>query len=165
MFCPYLPDAVELVGVEAGGRGKEIGRHAARFRGQPSIGIAQGYKSYFLQNEEGQIAPTHSISAGLDYPGVGPEMAYLYDQGRVIFESVSDEEALYAYKKLARLEGIIPALESAHAVAYILRRAPHLNQDQIAVVNISGRGDKYLFITAASIDRDNWRGFLKRELS
>jgi tryptophan synthase beta chain len=145
MFYPFLGDErVRMVGVEAGGRSAELGEHAARFNknggGRP--GVLQGTRSYVLQNEDGQIASTHSISAGLDYASVGPEHASLHDSGRVEYTSVTDEEALAAFHLLSKLEGIIPALESAHAVAHAIKLAPELKRDQVVVVNLSGRGDK-----------------------
>ncbi|HEY0077502.1 MAG TPA: tryptophan synthase subunit beta [Pyrinomonadaceae bacterium] len=146
LFYPFLADeGVRMVGVEAGGRGDSLGEHAARFKqgsggGRP--GVLQGTLSYVLQDERGQIAGTHSISAGLDYPSIGPEHAYLHDAGRVEYASASDTEALEAFRTLSRLEGIIPALESAHAVAYALRLARELKSEQSILVNLSGRGDK-----------------------
>ena len=145
MFHPFLHDeAVRMVGVEAGGCGDELGQHAARFnrRGGGRPGVLQGTMSYVLQDSQGQIAATHSISAGLDYPSIGPEHALLHDSGRVEYTSVSDTEALDAFEMLSKLEGIIPALESAHAVAYAVKVAAELNSDQIVIVNLSGRGDK-----------------------
>jgi tryptophan synthase beta chain len=142
VFYEFIPNKqVKLIGVEAGGRGKKLGEHAARFEGGVP-GILQGTYSYVLQDEAGQIALTHSISAGLDYPSIGPEHAELKDSGRAEYLSASDEEALEATKTLARTEGIIPALESAHAVAECLKRVPKMGKDQIVIVNISGRGDK-----------------------
>ena len=145
LFHPFLgDDAVRMIGVEAGGSGNELGRHAARFNtaggGRP--GVLQGTMSYVLQDEHGQVAATHSVSAGLDYPSIGPEHAYLYDAARVEYSSVSDAEALAAFQLLSQLEGIIPALESAHAVAHGVKVAGELGRDQIVVVNLSGRGDK-----------------------
>jgi len=140
MFYPFLNDDVRLIGVEAGGRGTAIGQHAARFRGG-SPGVLHGAFSYLLQDEEGQVGLTHSVSAGLDYALVGPEHAWLHDQKRVEYVAAFDEEALAAAEVLAHTEGIIPALESAHAVAEALRRAPS-DPGQIYVVNLSGRGDK-----------------------
>src|SRR2546429_998598 len=145
MFHPFLADeSVRMIGVEAGGSGNELGKHAARFNqsggGRP--GVLQGTMSYVLQDERGQIASTHSISAGLDYPSIGPEHAYLHDAGRVEYVSATDAEALAAFKTLSRLEGIIPALESAHAVAHGLKVASEMKSDQIVVINLSGRGDK-----------------------
>ena len=145
LFHPFLADSsVRMIGVEAGGRGSELGQHAARFNsdggGRP--GVLQGTMSYVLQDERGQIASTHSISAGLDYPSIGPEHAFLHDEGRVEYTAVSDQEALEAFQMLSKLEGIIPALESAHAVAYALKVAREMKSDEVAIVNLSGRGDK-----------------------
>lgn len=151
---------VKLIGVEAGGKGKEIGQHASRFNGG-SVGVIEGYKSYFLQNKDGQVQKTHSISAGLDYAGVGPQLADLKNIGRVEFESVNDKEVLKAFSYLAKTEGIIPALESAHAVAYAVKLAPTLMKNKIIVVNISGRGDKDLFIVAKEMRDKGFIDFLK----
>ncbi len=145
LFHPFLSDeGVRMVGVEAGGTGAELGLHAARFNqtggGRP--GVLQGTMSYVLQDERGQIAATHSVSAGLDYPSIGPEHAFLHDEGRVEYVSASDEEALEAFRLTSQLEGIIPALESAHAVAHALKLARELKPEQALVVNLSGRGDK-----------------------
>jgi tryptophan synthase beta chain len=145
MFYPFLGDqSVRMIGVEAGGTGSELGQHAARFNaaGGGSPGVLQGTMSYVLQDEHGQIATTHSISAGLDYPSIGPEHAFLHDAGRVEYTSVSDDEALAAFQMLSRLEGIIPALESAHAVAHAVKVAREMKANQILIVNLSGRGDK-----------------------
>jgi tryptophan synthase beta chain len=151
MFHPFIADeGVHLIGVEAGGRGAELGAHAARFSGG-SPGVLHGAYSYLLQDADGQVALTHSVSAGLDYALVGPEHAWLRDQGRTEYVSVTDQEALDAARTLARTEGIIPALESAHAVAEALRRAPAAG-DQLFVINLSGRGDK---------DTDIYREHLK----
>jgi tryptophan synthase beta chain len=145
LFYPFLGDAsVRMIGVEAGGRGEGLGDHAARFNqsggGRP--GVLQGTMSYVLQDERGQIAATHSVSAGLDYPSIGPEHAHLHDLKRVEYLSVSDEEALEAFQTLSKLEGIIPALESAHAVAHAIKVARELSGDDLVIVNLSGRGDK-----------------------
>lgn len=143
LFYDFLNDKnVAMIGVEAGGKGSELGKHAARFMNEQSIGVLQGTKSYVLQDADGQIAGTHSISAGLDYASVGPEHANLHDIGRVKYTSVSDSEALEAFQLLSKTEGIIPALESAHAVAQVIKTAPKMTHDQIIIVNISGRGDK-----------------------
>jgi len=142
LFYEFIGDSdVRMVGVEAGGRGDELGEHAARFSGG-SPGVLQGTRSYVLQDEGGQISTTHSISAGLDYSAIGPEHAYLHDLGRISYSKASDTEAMEAFQLLARLEGIIPALESAHAIAEVIKVAPNLTRDQIIVVNLSGRGDK-----------------------
>jgi tryptophan synthase beta chain len=142
LFYPFLQDeSVKMVGVEAGGEGITPNKHAARFQGG-SLGVLQGTRSYLLQDEHGQVQLTHSISAGLDYAAVGPEHAYLRDHGRVEYTYATDDAALDGFQRLARLEGIIPALESSHAVAEVIRRAPTMGQDQVVIVNLSGRGDK-----------------------
>ncbi len=142
MFAPFAEDAaVKLVGVEAGGRGSALGQHAASLSsGRP--GVLHGCMSYILQDDDGQTADVHSVSAGLDYPGVGPEHAYWKDRGRVEYVSITDDEALDAFQLLAQLEGILPALETAHAIAQTAKLAPTLPKDQIIVINLSGRGDK-----------------------
>jgi tryptophan synthase beta chain len=151
LFYPFLQDAeVRMVGVEAGGEGIAAGKHAARFQGG-SLGVLQGARSYLLQDEFGQVQLTHSVSAGLDYAAVGPEHAWLRDQQRVEYTYATDERALAAFTKLARLEGIIPALESAHAVAETIERAPKLPKDQLVIVNLSGRGDKDVAQVAAKL--------------
>ncbi len=148
IFYPFLEDSsVALRGVEAGGRSALLGDHAARFLAA-TPGVLQGTYSYVLQDEAGQIALTHSISAGLDYASVGPEHAWLHDTGRATYTSADDEEALDAFQTLARLEGIIPALESAHAIAEAIKLAPTMSRDQILLVNLSGRGDKDIFTVA-----------------
>ncbi|HZR56926.1 MAG TPA: pyridoxal-phosphate dependent enzyme, partial [Terriglobales bacterium] len=142
IFYEFIKDKkVKLIGVEAGGRSEALGDHAARFRGG-SPGVLQGTFSYLLQNAAGQIALTHSISAGLDYPSIGPEHAWLKDTGRAEYVPASDTEALEACTLLARTEGIIPALESSHAVAEVIKRAPQMKKSEVVIVNISGRGDK-----------------------
>ncbi|PYS81423.1 MAG: tryptophan synthase subunit beta [Acidobacteria bacterium] len=145
LFHPFLKDeGIRMIGVEAGGTGAELGQHAARFnqKGGGRPGVLQGTLSYVLQDERGQIASTHSISAGLDYPSIGPEHAFLHDAGRVEYVSASDDEALEAFQTISQLEGIIPALESAHAVAHSLKLAREMSREQTIVVNLSGRGDK-----------------------
>ena len=142
LFYAFLADTtVKMVGVEAGGEGIVNGKHAARFQGG-SLGVLQGTQSYLLQDEFGQIQLTHSVSAGLDYAAVGPEHAWLRDEDRVEYTYATDDQALDAFARLARLEGIIPALESSHAIAEAIRRAPKMSKDQIMIVNLSGRGDK-----------------------
>ena len=149
LFFPFLQDAsVQMLGVEAGGEGIIPEKHAARFQGG-SLGVLQGTRSYILQDENGQIQLTHSVSAGLDYAAVGPEHAWLRDQGRVQYSFATDDQALAAFSKLARLEGIIPALESAHAIAAVIERAPKMAKDQLIIVNLSGRGDKDVAQVAA----------------
>ena len=130
-----------MIGVEAAGQGISTGKHAAPLN-VGSKGVLHGALSYILQDEDGQILPAHSLSAGLDYPGVGPEHSYLKDSGRAQYLSITDEEALNAFQMLSRWEGIIPALESAHALAYAIKLAPSLSAEQVLVVNLSGRGDK-----------------------
>lgn len=142
LFHEFLDDDVRMIGVEAGGTGSDLGHHAARFMDGGRIGVLQGTKSYLLQDDNGQIAATHSISAGLDYASIGPEHAHLHDIGRVEYVSVSDEDALDAFQMLANTEGIIPALESSHAIAHLREIAPKMRPDEIIVVNLSGRGDK-----------------------
>jgi tryptophan synthase beta chain len=150
-FYEFIPDkSVRLIGVEAGGRGEGLGEHAARFHGG-SPGVLQGTYSYVLQDEDGQVSLTHSVSAGLDYASVGPEHAALHDSGRAEYTSASDQEALDATVRLARTEGILPALESAHAVAECIRMAPGLSRHDILVVNLSGRGDKDMGILAREL--------------
>jgi tryptophan synthase beta chain len=154
IFYDFLKDKkVELIGVEAGGRGEALGEHAARFRGG-SPGVLQGTYSYVLQDAAGQIATTHSVSAGLDYPSIGPEHAMLKDTGRAEYVPASDSEALEATMVLARTEGIIPALESAHAVAEVIKRAPKMKKSEIVIVNISGRGDKDVGILRENLKLD-----------
>jgi tryptophan synthase beta chain len=142
LFYPFLNDeSVKMIGVEAGGEGIAAGKHAARFQGG-SLGVLQGTRSFLLQDEFGQVQLTHSVSAGLDYAAVGPEHAWLRDLKRVEYTYATDDRALSAFTELARLEGIIPALESAHAVAEVIRRAPGLPKNQVIIINLSGRGDK-----------------------
>ncbi len=155
----FLADkTVRMIGVEAGGSGNELGQHAARFNqnggGRP--GVLQGTMSYVLQDARGQIATTHSISAGLDYPSIGPEHAYLHDTARVEYVSASDSEALEAFQLLSKLEGIIPALESAHAVAHALRVAREMSREQIMIINLSGRGDKDVNTVAETLKGESW---------
>jgi tryptophan synthase beta chain len=165
MFFDFLDEpSVRLVGVEAGGRGTQPGQHAAKLmRGQ--LGVFEGYHSYFLQDGTGNIAATHSVSAGLDYCGVSPILAWLADAGRVEFATASDSEALEAVQLLARAEGFIPALESAHGFAYAFRLAATLPTDAVVVVNASGRGEKDLFITMRHFQEDNLRTYAQKLLS
>jgi tryptophan synthase beta chain len=148
IFHAYIPqERVRLIGVEAGGLGLKTGKHAASLSaGSP--GVLHGNRTYLMQNEDGQIQDTHSISAGLDYPGVGPEHAWLKDSGRAEYVAVTDDEALAAFHRLCRLEGIMPALESSHAVAHAIRIAPTMARDRILLVNLSGRGDKDMHTVA-----------------
>jgi tryptophan synthase beta chain len=154
IFYEFIKDKrVKLIGVEAGGRGENLGEHAARFRGGLP-GVLQGTFSYLLQDRAGQVANTHSVSAGLDYPSVGPEHAALYDSGRAEYVSASDAEALDACTLLAQTEGIIPALESAHAVAEVIKRAPTMKKSEVVIVNVSGRGDKDIGILRENLKLD-----------
>ncbi|WP_350333152.1 tryptophan synthase subunit beta [Coralliovum pocilloporae] len=166
LFNPFLDDAdVKLVGVEAGGRGVAIrGDHASKISGKATVGVVEGYKSLFLQNDFGQISNTHSISAGVDYSGIGPQHAYLHQKGRVDYVAIEDDEALAALQALARTEGIIPALESAHAVAQAMKLAKTLDKDKTIIVNLSGRGDKDLFITAKKLTPTKWDAYLKSQI-
>ncbi len=154
LFYDFLDDEeVRMVGVEAGGRGMTPGDHAARFHGG-KLGVLQGTKTYVLQNEDGQIELTHSVSAGLDYAAVGPEHAYYHDAGRITYTYATDDEVLEAFQKCSAIEGIIPALESAHAVAYAIKRAPEMGKDEILLLNMSGRGDKDVQEAARLLGRD-----------
>jgi tryptophan synthase beta chain len=148
IFTAFIEDAgVELVGVEAAGEGVSTGHHAATLAaGRP--GVFHGSKSYLLQDADGQVQPAHSVSAGLDYPGVGPEHAYLKDSGRVLYESVADRAALDAFASLSRLEGILPALESAHAIAWVLANRGRWATEDVILINLSGRGDKDVALVA-----------------
>ncbi len=151
LFHPFIPDtAVRMIGVEAGGLGVETGQHAAPLcAGRP--GVLHGNRTYLMEDEAGQIAATHSVSAGLDYPGVGPEHAWLKDTGRAEYVAINDDEALAAFRTLTQVEGIMPALESSHAIAQAMKMAPSMAKDQILLVNLSGRGDKDIH-TVAEID-------------
>ncbi|MEY4880458.1 MAG: tryptophan synthase subunit beta [Pseudomonadota bacterium] len=153
MFHPFLDDPdVAICGVEAAGEGVDTPRHAATI-GKGTPGVLHGARSYLLQDQDGQIAEAHSISAGLDYPGVGPEHSWLKDVGRVSYQSVTDAEALDAFQKLSSLEGIIPALESSHAIAHVMRVAPSMRKDEVIVINLSGRGDKDIFTAADALGK------------
>lgn len=165
-FHAFLDGPVRLVGAEAGGIGTSLGEHAVRMSSEDAYeGIIHGYKSRFLVDADGQVAPTHSISAGLDYPGIGPQLAALGLSGRIAFTSATDEEALEAVKFFARNEGVMFALESAHAGAVAMRMAREMDKDDPAiVVNMSGRGEKDIFITSPRFRKDEWRQFLTDEL-
>jgi tryptophan synthase beta chain len=155
LFHEFLAEEnVRMIGVEAGGRGGTLGEHAARFLHGGMTGILQGTKSYVLQDAAGQIAATHSVSAGLDYASIGPEHAFLYQQGRIQYVSASDDEALAAFRLLAETEGIIPALESAHAVAHVASIAGEMKKDEIIICNLSGRGDKDVTAVAEIVGTD-----------
>lgn len=163
-FYPFLESSFpKLIGVEAGGRSSRAGEHASRMGGSGKPGIVHGYKSLFLLDEDGQVGNTHSVSAGLDYPGIGPQLAYLGQKGRISFTRASDDEALEAVKFFARTEGIVFALESAHAGAEAIKRARSIPSSRTIIVNMSGRGDKDLFILAPYFDREKWATFLKNE--
>jgi len=151
LFHPFLDDhGIELHAVEAAGEGLDSGRHAASLAaGSP--GVLHGNRTYLLQDDDGQITEAHSISAGLDYPGIGPEHAWLHDQGRVRYVSATDDEALEAFQLCCRLEGIVPALEPAHALAHVMRIAPGLARDHLLVMNLCGRGDKDVFAVAEAL--------------
>ncbi|ABW67368.1 tryptophan synthase subunit beta [Desulfosudis oleivorans] len=153
IFYPFLSDTVEMVGVEAGGEGLDTNRHAATLN-RGVTGVLHGSKSYVLQDRFGQIAPVHSVSAGLDYPGVGPEHAFLKDTGRVRYTAIDDKEAMAAFHLLCRTEGIIPALESSHAVACVIKEAPGRPKTDILIVNLSGRGDKDLGIVSSVMEKE-----------
>jgi tryptophan synthase beta chain len=165
MFEPFLNESIRLIAVEAGGTGKKPGQNAARIKGHGTIGIVEGYKSYFLQTTDGQIEKTHSISAGLDYTGIGPQLASLADTKRIEFDSATDQEVLKAYQYFARKEGLLFALESSHAAAAALKIIPKLPKDNIVVINMSGRGDKDIFITAKELYEQEWKEFLREELT
>jgi len=164
IFLGFLDDAeVELIGVEAGGRSLDRGQHAARIAGgQGAVGVAQGYKTYFLQDDDGQMLSTHSVAAGLDYIGISPILAHLHQIGRVQFQSASDAEVVNALQVLMRREGIIGALESLHAVAAALRDAPRMDRRASILVNLSGRGDKDIFTIADALGDQRWVQFLRR---
>jgi tryptophan synthase beta chain len=164
-FAAFLGDRdVELVGVEAGGRGLATHQHAARLASQDaSIGVAQGYRTYFLQNADGQMLETHSVAAGLDYIGVSPILAHLRDTGRVRFESATDEEVVDALARTVRREGLIPALESAHAFAQAFKEAPSLPPEDVIVINQSGRGDKDIFTVADAFGDPAWEDFIRHK--
>jgi tryptophan synthase beta chain len=161
LFQGFMDDPVELVGVEAGGEGIASGRHASRLCSEDaSPGIAQGYKTYFLQDDDGQMKETHSISAGLDYVGVSPILSHMHDQGRARFESATDEEVVAALKLTMKKEGIIPALESAHAFAQAFKEAASLSGEDAVIINQSGRGDKDIFTVADAVDDPKWKQFI-----
>ncbi|MEE9419371.1 MAG: tryptophan synthase subunit beta [Desulfatiglandaceae bacterium] len=164
VFSGFLDDPVELVGVEAGGKGLNTGRHAARLSSKDaSVGVAQGYKTYFLQDSDGQMKKTHSVAAGLDYVGVSPILASLWQEGRVRFESVMDSEVLDALSLTLKKEGLVPALESAHAFAQAFKEAPHLSSDDIILINQSGRGDKDIFTVADAYNDAQWQNFIRQK--
>jgi tryptophan synthase beta chain len=161
IFKGFIDDPVELVGVEAGGKGLDTGLHASRLKSDDgSIGVAQGYKTYFLQDEDGQMKETHSIAAGLDYVGVSPILSHLKETGRVRFEAATDKEVVEALSLTVKKEGLIPALESAHAFVQAFKEAPDLSHDDIIIINQSGRGDKDIFTIADAFDDPTWKRFI-----
>jgi tryptophan synthase beta chain len=161
LFSGFLDDPVELVGVEAGGKGIETGRHASRLcAGDASVGVAQGYKTYFLQDDDGQMRETHSIAAGLDYVGVSPILSQFKEQGKARFEAATDQEVVEAVALTMRKEGLIPALESAHAFARAFKEAPGLSSEECIIINQSGRGDKDIFTVADAFEDPEWRQFI-----
>jgi tryptophan synthase beta chain len=164
LFSGFLDDPVELVGVEAGGKGLDSGRHAARLcSADASVGVAQGYRTFFLQDSDGQMRETHSISAGLDYVGVSPILAQFKKSGRARFEAATDAEVLEALSLTMRREGLIPALESAHAFAQAFKEAPRMDPEEIVIINQSGRGDKDIFTIAEAFEDPAWREFIKHK--
>lgn len=161
VFAGFMDDAVELVGVEAGGQGLDTGKHASRLCCKDSsVGVAQGYKTYFLQNEDGQMLETHSVAAGLDYVGVSPILAHLKEKGRVRFEAATDREVVDALALTIRKEGLIPALESAHAFVQAFKEAPWLSPTDLLLINQSGRGDKDIFTVADAFGDPKWQQFI-----
>jgi len=164
IFSGFFNDAIELVGVEAGGEGLDTGRHASRLASKDGTpGIAQGYKTYFLQNDEGQMQDTHSVAAGLDYVGVSPILAALWKEGKIRFEAATDREVLEAFTLTMEKEGLIPALESAHAFARAFKEAPELGADDIILINQSGRGDKDIFTVADAFKDQKWSQFIQEK--
>lgn len=162
-FTEFIPQKnVRLIGVEAGGKGTKSGENASRFP-NAKVGVFEGYKSYFLQDKNGNSSATHSIAAGLDYIGIGPELAALHDSGRIVFSQASDADVLSAMQLLAQTEGIIPALESAHAVAELIKRAKNYTKDDVVIVNISGRGDKDIFTIGKYYGDKHLANFYKRQ--
>ena len=162
IFSGFLEDKdVELVGVEAGGRGRGTGQHAARLAyDDATVGVAQGYKTYFLQDTDGQMQDTHSVSAGLDYVGVSPILSHMHETKEVRFEAASDEEVVDAMQRTVRSEGLIPALESSHAFAQAYKEAPDMSADEDILINMSGRADKDIFTVADAVHDPKWREFI-----
>ncbi|MBW2610070.1 MAG: tryptophan synthase subunit beta [Deltaproteobacteria bacterium] len=164
IFSGFFNDPVELVGVEAGGKGLDTGHHASRLASKDgTIGVAQGYKTYFLQNSDGQMQETHSVAAGLDYVGVSPILASLREEGKVRFESATDQEVMDALSLALRKEGLVPALESAHAFAQAFKEAPDMGKDDVIMINQSGRGDKDIFTIADAYADPEWQKFIKEK--
>ncbi len=164
LFSGFLDDPVELVGVEAGGKGIDSGEHASRLCAKDaSVGVAQGYKTYFLQDNDGQMQETHSIAAGLDYVGVSPILSHFHETGKARFEAVTDSDVVEAVELTMRKEGLIPALESAHAFAQAFKEAPEMSSDEVIIINQSGRGDKDIFTVADAFNDPNWQDFIKQK--
>ncbi len=164
IFNAFLKDSVELIGVEAGGKGIDSGKHASRIAsGNGSIGVAHGYKTYFLQDEDGQMKETHSIAAGLDYVGISPILSSLHDKNRVRFEAATDEEVIKAFSITIQKEGLVPALESAHAFAVAFKEVPRMASDEIILINQSGRGDKDIFTVADAFSDPSWQRFIQKK--
>jgi tryptophan synthase beta chain len=164
IFHDFLNDPVELVGVEAAGNGLDTGRHAARLAGTDArVGVAQGYKTYFLQDRDGQMRETHSVAAGLDYVGVSPILAHLKESGRIRFEATTDQEVIDALSLVVRKEGLIPALESAHAFAQAFKEVSELPSSECVLINQSGRGDKDIFTVADAFDDPKWQEFIRKK--
>ena len=164
IFSGFFNDPVELVGAEAGGKGLESGHHASRLAStDASVGVAQGYKTYFLQNPEGQMKETHSVAAGLDYVGVSPILSSLREEGRVRFEATTDQEVLDAVSLTLKKEGLVPALESAHAFAQAFKEVSDLSEDEVILINQSGRGDKDIFTIADAFEDPSWRAFIQEK--
>jgi tryptophan synthase beta chain len=164
LFSGFLDDPVELVGVEAGGKGLDSGEHASRLCARDAtVGVAQGYKTYFLQNGDGQMQETHSIAAGLDYVGVSPILSHFHETGKARFEAATDREVVAAVQLTMRKEGLIPALESAHAFAQAFKEAPEMSPDEAIIINQSGRGDKDIFTVADAFDDPAWQAFIKHK--
>lgn len=166
LFSGFLEDPVELVGVEAGGKGIDSGEHASRLCAKDaSVGVAQGYKTYFLQNSDGQMQETHSIAAGLDYVGVSPILSHFHEAGKARFEAATDQEVVEAVELTMRKEGLIPALESAHAFAQAFKEAPAMSPEEVIIINQSGRGDKDIFTVADAFNDPAWQAFIKHKAS
>ncbi|RLB15724.1 MAG: tryptophan synthase subunit beta [Deltaproteobacteria bacterium] len=164
IFSGFMDDPVELVGVEAGGKGLDTGLHASRLASRDgSIGVAHGYKSYFLQDGEGQMRKTHSVAAGLDYVGVSPLLSWLKEKGRIRFEAATDWEVLEAFSLTVRKEGLVPALESAHAFSQAFKELPHMSRHDIVLINLSGRGDKDIFTVADALNDPEWKAFIQNK--
>jgi tryptophan synthase beta chain len=162
IFSGFFEDSIELVGVEAAGKGLETGQHASRLASEDGTpGVAQGYKTYFLQDGDGQMQETHSVAAGLDYVGVSPILAALSDEGKVRFEAATDQEVLDAFELTMQKEGLIPALESAHAFARAFKEAPDMSEDDVILINQSGRGDKDIFTIADALGDPEWSEFIQ----